>query len=527
VVDPGVDDTGRTNVDDTGDSGGDDTGSVVPGDLPDWLEGTEPQTCDEPMGDVVYQEVGVSMGLRGRLEEAQEHTESGALAVADFDEDGDLDVMIGHSFEEAMMFMREGDAFVQVELPGDLDVVGLGLGDLNGDGTLEIAVGGNEAQILTRGASGWETEPLIEPESDTLDSLTKRLVPGDIDNDGDLDLYAVRSASMSGSEAGLDVVYINDGEGGFTLDTTQVPDTEIYRKGFDAKWLDVDQDGWQDVYVVNERYDPLEPSPGRDGTFLLRNQEGQLERDDGSCYCELVVDGMGVDIADVDGDLLPDLYVAATSNNVLLQQFSDGSYVDVSLAMDADPLDSTLATMAWGAIFLDFDNDGLQDIIVAEGDLWHEFSTDPVVGDMPLDLLRLVQTAAGRSYEDVSDLYGFGQMSSWRSIVAMDHNADGILDPLVTNVDNPPLLFLSQGCTENAWLEVEAPIHSRVEITAGGVTQVAWVDSQSGFGGTKQPVVHFGLGPVEVVQSLVVTMPDGQVLRTDGAFAARRKLRVK
>ncbi len=527
LMDTGTDGSCGSPSDDSGDSPSDDTGEVVITDLPDWLEGSEVQVCESPLEDVVYEEVGEAMGLRGRLHEVTEHTESGALVVADLDQDGDLDVMIGHSFEKAMMFLREGDEFIQQSLPGDLDVVGLNVGDLDGDGSLEIAVAGSQAQVLSLGEDGWETEFLSEPIDDTMDAMTKRLIPGDIDNDGDLDLYAVRSEMLGEGLAGLDVVYINDGDAGFTIDYDQVPESERYRKGFDAKWFDVDGDGWQDIFVVNERFDPLEPSPGRDGTFLLHNREGQFERDDGSCHCELGVDGMGVDIADVDGDLLPDLYVAASMNNVLLQQWEESSYVDVTLMMNADPLSGTLLTMAWGSIFLDFDNDGLQDLLVAEGDLWHEFSFDPVIMDLPIDLLSLVETPTGRSYEDVSDLYGFGVLGSWRSLVAMDHNSDGVLDPIVTDVDNAPLLFMSQGCTVNGWLEVEAPMHSRVEVTAGGVTQVAWIDTQSSCAGSKHPRVHFGLGPIETVQSLVVTLPTGEELRTTGAFQARRILRVK
>jgi hypothetical protein len=236
---------------------------------------------------------------------------------------------------------------------------------------------------------------------------------------------------------------------------------------------------------------------------------------------------MGVDLWDVNEDGRPDLYVSASMNNVLLQQHEDESFVDVSLLMNADPLDGTLLTMSWGAIFLDFDNDGLRDLLVAEGDLWHALSTDPVVVELPLDLLRLTEAEPVPRYEDVSAEYGFGIMGSWRSIVAMDHNGDGIVDPLITDVEHRPRLYMSQGCTANGWLRVGAPVHSRIELDAGGRTQTAWVDTHSSFAASSTPEVHFGLGPTDTVTALRVTLPTGERLETDGAFEARRRVWVR
>ena len=518
--------SGSDSGSDTGRPSPDDTGVPPTSSLPDWLEGSDPVPCTAPADGVVYEEVGEAMGLEGRRVAALEHTESGSLAVADFDEDGDLDVVIGHNFELAVMYVREGEGFVREDLPTRPHAMGMSVVDANGDGHLDLAVAGMEPLILFREGEGWRAEDLPLHEHHTLDSLTKALVPGDLDNDGDLDLYAVRSGAGAGFE-NLDFVYINDGTGSYTVDMTQVPETERYRRGFDAKWFDLDGDGWQEVFVINERFEPAEPSPGRDGSFLLRNDGGQLSRDDGSCLCELVLDGMGLDIEDINGDGRPDIYLSASMNNVLLQQLEDHSYVDVSLLMSANPLDGTLLTMSWGAAFLDFDNDGLRDLIVAEGDLWHELSADPVVVDLPLDLMRLVETETGRAYQDVSADYGFGVMGSWRSIAALDHNGDGLVDPIITDVEHRPLMYMSQGCTANGWLRVEAPIHSKIELTAGGRTQTAWIDTHSSFAASTQPEFHFGLGATNTVTSLVVTLPTGEKLATTEAFEARRKVKVK
>jgi enediyne biosynthesis protein E4 len=492
--------------------------------LPEWLVATEVVHCDSPSEQVSYVEVGESVGLPGRVSEVFEHTESGAISVADLDGDGDLDIITSFIHEGAWAYMREGDDFIAEELPRTTEFQSMGVLDVDGDGTLELAVAGPDPSIVSWVEGDWQQVMLPAAPEDSLSSVTKALVPGDLDNDGDLDLYVLRSGvNVTGLEA-LDFVYINDGSGSFTADGSQVPESERFRKGFDAKWFDVDGDGWQDVYVVNERWSESVPTPGRDGTFLLRNESGQLRRDDQDCYCELSLDGMGVDIADVDRDGRPDIYVSASMNNVLLQQQADGSYADTSLLTGADPLDGTLLTMGWGSVFLDFDNDGRQDILVAEGDLWHELSSSPVVVDLPMHLMQQLDSESGTRFEEVSDAYGFEVLGSWRSIVALDHNGDGLVDPIITDVEARPRFYMSQGCTENGWLRVEAPVHSRIEITAGGFTQVAWVDTHSSFAAGQQPEVHFGLGPTETVELLVVDLPTGERRVSTQPFEARRKV---
>jgi len=297
--------------------------------------------------------------------------------------------------------------------------------------------------------------------------------------------------------------------------------------GFDVQWLDWDEDGWWDIYIVNERDDTASISDGYLGNLLLRNDAGTLTNANDDCLCAVVHDGMGAHLGDYNRDGHPDLYLAATSNNVLLQMLPDGTYADMSVVTGADPLDSTIRTMAWGAVFLDFDNDGLLDIAVAEGDLWHEFSEEAVVADMPVDLLQQTMSDSTSLFEDVSASYGFGQMGSWRTIVAMDHNGDGILDPLIGDVEKRPMLMMSQGCTANGWIAIDAPMHSRVEVTAGDITQTAWTTTHSSFGGANAPVAHFGLGESQTVDRIRVVLPGGEEVVLEEAISARRRVQVR
>ena len=182
-----------------------------------------------------------------------------------------------------------------------------------------------------------------------------------------------------------------------------------------------------------------------------------------------------------------------------------------------------VASMAWGAIFVDFDNDGFQDIAVAEGDLWHSLTDDPIIKDMAFNVVRQVEP----NRFELANEHGFGQMGSWRSIVASDHNDDGVLDFIVSDVEHRPIMLLSDGCTANTWLEVGAPHGSRIEVTAGGETWVGWANTASSFGGAVEPVVHFGLGLIDTVDKVSVQKPDGIIVEYDGPLSTRRRIDLK
>ena len=297
-----------------------------------------------------------------------------------------------------------------------------------------------------------------------------------------------------------------------------------YQKGFDVQWFDWDGDGWQDVYIVNELTTGRTKSDARpEGNFFLRNNEGRLELANDECLCSIRHDGMGAGLGDFNRDGRPDLMLAATGANLLLQQLDDQTYVEVAQATGADTLDGTKASMAWGAVFVDFDNDGLQDIAIAEGDLWHINTDDPIIKDMAFNVVRQVEP--GRF--ELANEHGFGQMGSWRSIVAADHNSDGVLDFIVSDVEHRPIFLLSDGCTADNWLQVEAPHGSRIDVSSGEQNWTGWANTASSFGGAVEPVAHFGLGPVETIDRISIQRPDGVIIEHEGELQARRRLTLK
>jgi len=480
-------------------------------------------TCDSPAAAVSYSEVGVEWGLAEPQVWKGEHAENGSVAVADFDLDGDLDVVIAFDGQAPTLYTRDGDRFISSDLPLEDGLSQIGMADLNNNGRLDLIFGGMSEATLLNQESGWEVVPFppAQWEDETGLGHIKSAQPMDIDRDGIQDAYALVSFEDASGVASMDFIAWGVGDGTFIPDTDIVPMDWGYQKGFDLQWFDWDGDGWQDVYIVNELANVRRKSDARpDGNFFLRNIEGDLVLANDDCMCSVRHDGMGAGLGDFNMDGRPDLILAATGTNLLMEQLEDQTYVEVGQATGADTLDGTLASMAWGAIFVDFDNDGLQDIAVSEGDLWHTHTADPIIKDMAFNVVRQVEP----DRFELANEHGFGQMGSWRSIVAADHNADGVLDFIVSDVEHRPIFLLSDSCTANNWLQVGAPHGSKVEITAGEKTWSGWANTASSFGGAVEPVVHFGLGNVEAIERVTVHRPDGIIVEHEGQIEARRRI---
>ena len=256
------------------------------------------------------------------------------------------------------------------------------------------------------------------------------------------------------------------------------------------------------------------------GNVLYANDGSALDSTGEDCSCEVIQDGMGVDVGDYNRDGLPDLFLSAATRNILLEAAGDGSFIDVTASLGADSV-AEGDSMAWSGIFLDWDNDGDQDLLVAQGALLNSDVDRDNPG--PLDLMSWEDTA----FVNLAASLGLGQSENYRSLVAVEFNQDGVLDLLATRIAERPLLYLSEGCTAEGWLEVEAPVGSRIQVEAGGTTQTAWISTESSCGAARPPTRHFGLGTAREVDALHVLQPDGQISSAQGPFCGRRRVLVQ
>jgi len=492
---PPPEDSAPTGADDTSDSG----------DAHADYEVTlgEPTPCVDPLPAVAYDEVAGEMGLSPRA------GGEGAAAVADFDGDGALDIALSYGdggAEPLQIYYRSGAGFEARGVAAE-EACGLGLADLDGDGDLDLAVGGEAPWIARNDGDGFAVALAVEAGDE---QLHREFVPSDFDGDGDVDLAVV----MTSEDAPLNYLLVN--EGGLSFEPRDVfPEAHAGREGFDGLVFDWDGDHRPDLYVVNDRGATLGPNA------LYRNTGGGFEDVSEACACDLTLSGMGGSLGDYDGDGALDLYIAATDRNVLLRGLEDGTFADVTATAGASPIEGA-GDMAWGTAMADFDNDGALDIAVAQGDFYSGESSDE--GELPFNLLR--QT--GGVFSDEAAAFGLAGEGWWRAVVPADHNGDGVLDLLVTELSEGPRLYLSRGCTAEGWLAVEAPLDSEVRVTAGGRAWTRWVRTDLGFAGARAPEVWFGLGEAQIVDRLEVVLPwTGQSVVIDEPFEARRRVRVR
>lgn len=289
----------------------------------------------------------------------------------------------------------------------------------------------------------------------------------DYNNDGWLDLVVVNyvltdletapDCSQNGIPAycrpedfapAPDVLYQNNGDGSFTDVTHDVGLTALGR-GLGAIWTDVDNDGWVDLYIANDREPNFLYRNNGDGTFtelgerhgIARNEHGDAES------------SMGIDTADYDND--GDFDVVLThyqaETNTLYQNDGNGVFWDVTAQSRLS--EPTLLPLAWGTGFVDFDNDGWLDLFFANGHLHDNIEALEEIG-VYKQQNQLFHNQQDGTYADISDTSGSGMLiaKSSRGAIFGDYDNDGDLDILVMNIADTPDLLRNDTPPVHHWL---------------------------------------------------------------------------
>jgi hypothetical protein len=170
--------------------------------------------------------------------------------------------------------------------------------------------------------------------------------------------------------------------------------------------------------------------------------------------------------------------------------------------------------VGWGGLLLDYDNDGLLDIYVSNGDAHKEFGEEDT-------LARNV----GETFVDVANQSGdyFREKFVGRGAACGDFDNDGDLDLLVNNLRGPAKLLRNDGGNQRSWLTIAVrrangqsdALGARVTVSAGARTQVRDLIPVRGYLSQSDPRLHFGLGDATRVERIVVRWPDGRTTQLD------------
>ena len=274
------------------------------------------------------------------------------------------------------------------------------------------------------------------------------------------------------------------------------------------------------------------------GQEQLWNMDGPKLFTDADGFPRLRIWGMGIASADITGDGRPDYYLtsmadqkmqtlADPSADKLIPKFADVAFAKGMTAHRPYTGGDSRPSTGWHAQFADVNNDGLQDLFVAKGNVWE--MPDFAAKD-PNNLL--LQTAQGKFVES-GDQAGVASMSAGRGAGLADFNNDGALDLVVVNRNGPTEIWRNTA-TAAHWLNVAlsqaAPntdaIGSFVELRIGDVVQTHEVTIGGGHVSGVLGPQHFGLGDADTADLRVIwpdgTASDWQQVRADQTVTLTR-----
>ncbi|MCA8960848.1 MAG: CRTAC1 family protein [Planctomycetes bacterium] len=423
------------------------------------------------------------------------------IALEDFDGDGDLDFLLtGANAQGAVRLYANtgGGFFVGVTstsgLPVDPLIRGVSVADYDADGLLDLYLSSDGSDSLYRNQGGLTFVDVTSTVGISGVGSSQGATWADYDGDQWLDLYVPYLAGPSGARLYRNV------DGVFFEDVTQAVGLDVGDSyAFQAQFFDHDRDGDPDLYLTKD----LGPTPNR----LYRNEGGVFVEVGSATGTALQMGGMGIAIADVNGDLRYDLLL---SDNIplgcrLLASDGDEGYTDVAAALGL-----TMNVRAWGVLFFDADNDGL----------WDTFATTTSSEN------HLHRGLPGGGFEDVTAATGVGTIpgvppvfSQSFAATAGDIDGDGDVDLIVSSSNQPLALFVNSDAGQHHWLEVELTqgggnrfaVGATVEIVVEGVQRIAPIVAGTGLRSSVPLRAHFGLGSTTEVDQIVVHWPDGPI----------------
>jgi hypothetical protein len=230
---------------------------------------------------------------------------------------------------------------------------------------------------------------------------------------------------------------------------------------------------------------------------------------------------MGLAVGDYDNDGRVDFYITNFSDdsNTLYHNEGEGNFTDVTF--QAGHGEVTIPFLGWGTSFLDFDNDGWKDVLVANGHVYPSVDEHPWGTSWAQQPLLFHNLANGK-FERVAAAPGSALAQAWpaRGLAVADFDGDGRLDAIINNCDSAPTLMRNVSQTTNHWLALrlvgdttkKSPRDATgaiVYATTGKLRQRLDLFSGASFASQNDPCLHLGLGAATKLDKLEVKWPDG------------------
>jgi len=490
------------------------------------------------------------------------------VALFDYDLDGDLDIfqvqasqlggVPGPSPPTDHLYRNDGkgrftDVTVAAGLGDSAWGQGVIAGDYDNDGDPDLFVASIGASRLYRnegngtfrevaalagvGAPGWSTSAAFF----------------DYDRDGLLDLYVARYIDFDPAKipprgdpnhpcqfrgiavvcgpmslpAETDFLFRNNGDGTFTDATGESGVGDVKPSyGLGVITGDVDNDGDVDIFVANDS----EPN------YLFMN-DGSGHFSDAALFSGVAYGGdgraqanMGVTLGDPDADGDLDLYVTHFSHDYATLYINDGTGNFDDATLRSGLLEPTILTLNWGTDFSDLDNDGDEDLVIANGHVYPE-ADDAHIGSAFLQRCQVFLNDGAAHFTDITDRAGpaMAHKAAHRGMAFGDVDGDGDVDVVVTRMYEPLGFYRNDLPPGNHWLGVRLvgtrsnrdAVGARVVLVAGGRRRLKERVGGGTFESSNDPRLHFGLGGVDRFESLEIRWPSGQKQTLSGGKVDR------
>ncbi|HEY0083935.1 MAG TPA: CRTAC1 family protein, partial [Pyrinomonadaceae bacterium] len=442
--------------------------------------------------------------------------------------------------------------------------MGVAVGDYDNDGRPDMYVSNYGTSRLYRNNGDGTFADVAERVGVARKGWSTGATFGDYDRDGRLDLFVpgyvefdLRNLPASPSDAGKpgalaqnfcqfrgspvmcgprglkgegDTLYHQKADGTFADVSRQTGthDPQGYY-GFASAFVHVNDDDLIDLIVINDSTpNQLYVNRGGGAFEEVGYESGIALNENGREQA-----GMGLGVGDYDNDGRVDFYVTNFSDdsNTLYHNDGEGNFTDVTF--QAGHGEPTIPFLGWGTTFLDYDNDGWKDVLVANGHVYpsvdrHQWGTS--WAQQPL-LFRNVPNARGaqqgagtgeRLFERVAPAPGSALALAYtaRGLAVADFDGDGRLDAIVNNIDAAPALLRNVSEPKNHWLVVrlsgdpakKSPrdaIGAILYATTGNLRQRLDLVSGAGYASQNDPGLHVGLGAAAKLDKLEVKWPDG------------------
>jgi len=317
-----------------------------------------------------------------------------------------------------------------------------------------------------------------------------------------------------GLPLGHNVLYHNNGDGTFSdVSATAGILKPGGRYGLGVAAADFDNDGWPDIYVACDMTPSLLYHNRKDGTFeeqavaagVAYNFDGQLQA------------GMGVAVADYNGDGFLDIAKTNFSGDLpsLFKNETGKFFTDVSQYSGL----STHHLLGWGIAFVDLDDDGWKDLIIANGHVYPEVEHAPV-GDRYLQKTLVYRNLGNGRFEDITEQAGPALQTPRpaRGLAVGDLDGDGRPEIVIVNMNSTPSLLKNQEERQN-FLSItlvgtksnRSAIGARVTVQSGEHRQMDEVMSGGSYYSQNDMTLYFGLGQASSVDRLEVRWPAGSI----------------